>query len=324
MIDVYASRASYWRHLAPVVDELRHRGHEVTTWSERLAQPWGARWADNACTTSVRTLVASWEDATRLGDRPVIYLEHGAGQTYADGDGRGWAGGRGLEHVRLFLTPSGRVADRWRHSYPQAAVAIVGDPALDRYVRNGPSSEEANRTSPLVVVTAHWRCTQVPETWPAIEEYSRAIGALPGTYHVVGHAHPRDVKDGRRRARRWGAPFEPDPDVVLCSLLANSQQRVLVADNTSLMYEAAALDVPVLALNARRYRRDLEHGLRFWSHVPGVQVDDPEDFRKRLDEALADPTEFRELRAAAAAAAYDHLDGRAAARAADAIEGTTG
>lgn len=338
MIDVYASRASYWRHLAPIVDELRNRGHDLATWTERRAQPWGNRWVDDTWRKAHVTLVASWQDARRLEDRPLVYLEHGAGQTYADGNGRGWAGGDELDHVQLFLGPNDRVGKIWRARYPQAAVETVGDPALDQHFRrkcniergiSTPNVARARVSEPaattsgvepaVVAVTAHWRCTTCPETWPAVGEYSREIAQLRTTYRVAATGHPKDEPGARGRAKRWRVPYEPDPDVVLATLVASG--GVLIADNTSLMYEAAALDVPVLALNGRRWRREVEHGLRFWSHVPGVQVDDAAKFRDALKAAVEDPTEFRELRARAAAAAYAHLDDGAAARAADAIEG---
>lgn len=338
MIDVYASRASYWRHLAPVVEELRARGHDVATWTERRAQPWGNRWVDDAGRKADVTLVASWQDAQRFQTSRVVYLEHGAGQTYRDGNRRGWAGADELDHVRLFLGPSEKVGLIWRTRYPQAVVETVGDPALDQHFRrkcniergiSTPNVARARVSEPaattsgvapaVVAVTAHWRCTSCPETWPAVGEYSRAIARLPTTYRVAATGHPKDEPGARGRAKRWRVPYEPDPDVVLATLVASA--GVLIADNTSLMYEAAALDVPVLALNGRRWRREVEHGLRFWSHVPGPQVDDPEDFRKQLEAVVEDCAEFRALRARAAGAAYAHLDDGAAARAADAIEG---
>lgn len=327
-ISAYATHESYWRHLAPIVDELRARGVEVTTWSRR-GKPWGpAAYARRALVDDI-VLTASWVDAHEWRDRVVVYVEHGAGQTYDTPITRlskGYPGGDELGHVELFLCPSERVADLWRARYV-ARAEVVGCPALDGLssAERGPR-REGGRTGtnpsprPVVAFTCHWRMggDELPEGMPALPLYLEAIAGLD--VDVLGHSHPRIRSQMQREFEQLGIRFEPDPDVVLSSI------DLLVADNTSLMYEAAALDVPVLALNAPFYRRDVEHGLRFWQYVPGLQCDEPAHLASSIDVALRDGPVLKRLRARAARAAYDLLDGRAAARAADAIltlEGTT-
>lgn len=355
-LNVYASQPGYWRHLDPVVQELRRRGHELETWAYRADQPWGAQLHH---VPAGPVLLASWIDAQRWPNSPTVYLEHGAGQTYvgtAD-RGRGYAGAERLGHVRLFLTPGETVAEQWRATYPAARAVAVGCPALDQHHTNqadprneaDPSSERSSdevqepqddeheddqhqdsedRHRTTVAVTSHWRCGVCPETMPALPRYEQALRELLETdnicqsYDWVGHAHPRNSQRGRAMFDRLRIPFEVDPDVVLRRLVQNPgrQGSLLVADNTSLLYEAAALGIPVLVLNDPSYRRHVEHGLRFWSHVPGLQCDGPTEFRGMLDAALEDPHWARGLRAHAVAHVYAHLDGRASERAADAIE----
>jgi glycosyltransferase involved in cell wall biosynthesis len=383
VIDVYASQPNYWRHLAPVVDELRARGHEMRTWASIPNRPWGARLMRTPATDLM--VVASWVDARRWAHLRCAYLEHGAGQTYLGDRPTGYAGAPQLDHVVLFLGPNDRIAERWLAQYPGAMVATVGCPALDQHL--SASAESASRVEdveqsahdaepdqdaepgegdrgsehegivdaardsgahrtmsvtegrynlgrgattddgrtddglrprgvPVVAVTHHWWCGVCPETVPALPAYETALAALssdPGV-RVMGHAHPRAHRRTERFWRRLDIGYETDPDAILRTA------GLLVADNTSLMYEAAALDIPVLAVNAPSYRRDVEHGLRFWSHVPGLQVDEPADLVPRIYEALADPPEARALRARAAAHVYAHRDGSSTARAADAIE----
>lgn len=349
IVDVYASQANYWRHLAPVVAELRRRGHEVRGWAHRHNRPWGpraTRWDGDVL------LVASWLDGTQEGARAhggVVYLEHGAGQAYK-GVAHGYAGAERLEHVRLFLAPSEHVAARWAAAYPQAEARAVGCPALDRHLvaaravteqphdaahdhddegdteqrdvdRGGEHEPSVDASgSPLVAVAQHWKCAIAPETMPAVPRFAAQIAAIPESgIRLLAHCHPRAARHAEALWTRAGVAWEPDVDAVLNALRV-ARNALLVADNTSVMYEAAALGVPVLALNAPTYRRDVEHGLRFWSHVPGLQCDEPTEFRAALERAIADPPEAQELRARAAAYAYCAADGRAASRAADAIE----
>lgn len=266
-------------------------------------------------------LCASWSDARLLVDHRTVYVEHGAGQTYVGGNnegGRGYAGADELDHVVLFLTPGDDPARRWRARYPQAVVESVGNPSLDQHLH---AYARSTHVTPTVVVTEHWRCGVAPETMPALPRFDRGIRELArlGDIQLVGHAHPRGDRRTRIRWEKLGVDrFEHNTDWVL------RNADLLVADNTSLMYEAAALDVPVLALNGPEYRRDVEHGLRFWSHVPGIQCSSVGTFIPAVMAALDDPPEARSLRARAAMHVYAHRDGRSAERAADAIEDVIG
>lgn len=305
-LDAYASQPNYWRHLAPIVRALGLRAYHPMgyncDWGEPLRR-----------TTDVAplVLVASEIDARRFQDRRVIYVEHGAGQTYVDGadGGTGYAGGPRLGHCALFLSPNEHAAERWRSAYQDTPVAVVGCPALDE-IERGPGW--------VVHVTSHWDCGVCPETAPALSHFTAVLPALRWSLSglgltLVGHAHPRARRRQERFWREQGMEFEPDPDVVL------STTRCLIADNTSLLYEAAALGVPCVVLNSPSYRRDVEHGLRFWTHVPGIQVDDPRCLTESVTFALSHPTGEHALRERAARRAYAHPPGEATKLAVEAI-----
>jgi CDP-glycerol glycerophosphotransferase (TagB/SpsB family) len=168
-----------------------------------------------------------------------------------------------------------------------------------------------------VAWTTHWECHICPETRSSWLFYADWMGAILANFRaqgwkVIGHGHPRDER-ARVRWEHLGVEWEPSDSGVF------NRASLLIADNTSLMYEFASLGRPVLALNAPWYRRDVEHGLRFWSHCPGQMIDHPEQLlRFDLDQYVYS-AEAEMLRSAAVAEAYAHVDGHAATRAASFI-----
>lgn len=340
----YASAAHYAEHLQPIVAELERRGRPVARWAARSSQPWGnppppARRPPRAICVA---MVASYVDARKMVQRGAryIYVEHGAGQTYL-GDpavppSPSYSGGPEHDRCLLFVAPSEHVAQRWRAAYPGTPVAVVGCPWLDRWhlqaageVDDGEQQQHDEQhhqhggvgvdlhgggSTPTVAVTFHWECSLVPETFSAWRHYDAALPALAERYRVLGHGHPRAWGKLARRWAQLGVEATPHLADVL------DRADLLVADNTSAAYEFASLGRPVLMLNAPWYRRDVHHGLRFWSHVPGLQVDEPDQLVAGVGRALADPPEAQALRARAVGYTYSHCDGRAASRAADAIQ----
>ncbi len=105
-------------------------------YAPRASDPWGEplppRWSRDRV-----VLVASYVDALKARPRRLVYLEHGAGQSY-EGDPRSaghpsYSGGAALDAVVLFLVPHETVAARWSARYPGTAVAVVGVPKLDPF-----------------------------------------------------------------------------------------------------------------------------------------------------------------------------------------------
>jgi hypothetical protein len=210
-------------------------------------------------------MVGGFYDAEQAFRHRVIYVEHGAGQSYGgDPISRGhpcYAGGKHPDRVIGYVSPRRDVAESWG-----APGFAAGCPALD---------EVQNEADGTVVLTFHWDAHSVcSEARSAVSHYQKELPAVikkleSSGFKVVGHWHPRD-RFGRKRWEKLGVSTENNADVLL------SKMSLLIADNTSLMYEAALLGVPVLVLNAPWYRRDVKHGLRFWDHVPGIQIDEAE------------------------------------------------
>lgn len=305
MIDCWGSLRHYRDHLAAVWRALpaEVRG----TWSDAPTPHDGTR----------PIMVAGWRDAQAVRPRPVIYLEHGAGQTYG-GDPRGaghgsYAGGGGLDHVLLFLCPSRRVADLWRQAYPSTPAAVVGSPKLDPW--HGAARWAERPAGLTVAVTFHAEIRLVPETRSAWSHWDAALPALarePGVT-MLGHGHPRLWPTIRRRWQQLGVEQVREFGDVL------DRADLLVMDNTSAGYEFASTGRPVLVLNAPWYRRHVDHGLRFWSHPPGIQIDQPGQLVEGVWRAAEDGEAAQAIRRAAVAATYSECDGFAAQRAVAAI-----
>lgn len=260
-------------------------------------------------------MVAGWQDVVTLkGRAKMIYVEHGCGQAYL-GDEKmatlpGYSGGaeRHPRDVIGYICPSETVAQRWG-----APAVAVGCPKMSAY---GGEQNGKLRIGPLAACLAfHWDCRLGPEMRSAFDHYRPRLAVIADSMRDQGfipyaHSHPR--WNGFLDALFVACGFEvlaTDRDVF-------DKADMLIMDNSSLMYEFASLRRPVIALNAPWYRRDVEHGLRFWSHVPGVQVDSPEQLLELdlLSHLTKDPA--RALRNAAVAEAYASTDGGAAQRAA--------
>lgn len=259
-------------------------------------------------------LVSSWGSLVRArkeGFTRFILAQHGAGQSYG-GDKRravhpSYPGGGNNADVGLFLVPNEHAADRWRRAYPRTPVAVVGCPRLDVL-----PAREGDRSEPVIAVSFHWNDRAVPEMRSCDSVYMQAVVRLSKRFRVIGHGHPRR----RDLARFWRAlriPYVPSFDDVC------RQADLYACDNSSTLFEFAATGRPVVVLNRKDYRRDVDHGLRFWEAATvGVNVNEPGGLEEAIRLALEDPTEQRDARERALSIVYAYRSG-GAKRAADAI-----
>lgn len=208
-------------------------------------------------------MVAGYDDIFEIPNQWIIYVEHGAGQRYLGVSEKAANYYHGGTHPRRVI---GYIAPREEVAYDWARPAFAaGSPVCDPYELYG---EEG-----VVAITFHWDAHQVcTEATSAFNHYAqdmpRIIEELRlAGYEVLGHRHPRFAHLSTAW-KNWGVP-EVDVDTV------RRRASVLIADNTSLMYEMGYLWRNVVALNAPWYRRDVEHGLRFWSCLPSTVCDGP-------------------------------------------------
>lgn len=285
-LDVYGSQPWYREHLLPVYEALpaERRGDFLETTTLRPGRP---------------VLIASYADVgrARRARRRYVYMEHGAGQSYA-GD-RSWrdhpayAGGKGREGASMILAPNVQSATRWRDAYPAIPVHVIGATRL----LPPPTSRD-----PLLAVSFHWSGT-IPESKSALAHYRSALPEIARQLPVIGHGHPRIAGTLESVFRKAGIEYVPSLQDVA------RRATVYAVDNSSTLWELG-LSRPVIALDAPWYRRDVSHGLRFWSDVPGISVQSPEalvhEARKLLQR---EPDEWLARRLSVTHRVLPYLDG---------------
>lgn len=319
-VDFAAREDHFVDHLAPVWDALRlaERGRFfVTKDSQRRAGSLGVPGSLQEPTRGdTPVVVASWGDLRRCRavGRPVILMEHGAGQSYVGAEHLGsYVGSHDRDGVVAVLVPNQRAADVHDAAHPTIPCFIVGCPKLDRLLKIPRPSE------PAYAVAHHWdaKLPNTPEGRSAFRHYFRTYHDLASSGpRMIGHAHPRMWPNVKRHYRGAGMDLAQTFDEVV------ERATVLAVDNSSVLFEFAALDRPVVVLNAPWYRRDVEHGARFWEWADvGIQVNRPEDLRAAYKLAASDPPEIAERRREIVTEVYANL-GTAAPAAAGALRTT--
>lgn len=223
-------------------------------------------------------LVASWRDAERAirVGRKVILMEHGIGQHFTDTRNPSYSGAPEHRHVALRLVPNEYAAARHREALPDVPVEVIGCPKMDDLLGLDPV------ISGPVALSNHWGDkTAVPEMGGAWFQWYEHYAAIPKEFPgALGHAHPKLWDKTNQTLARLG--FEP----VRWFTDVCRRAEVYVCDGVSTLYEFAALDRPVVVLNPPSFRRDVNHGGRFWDWADvGVQVDDPHDICDAIREA---------------------------------------
>lgn len=338
-VDVYATQGSYLDHLAPVWHALpaalRGRIYVESNRNE-LARPAarlgldrdlvGGRppWGDDP------VLAAGGGDLPGTSSRPVILLEHGAGQTYRGVDGPSYSGGIGRDAVRLFLCPNQTVADRNLARYPTATAVVVGGLTVrattpETAVLSGPGArpdppipgaDEAHELRDLQDNTpgqtlrgAEMRAPRPDWNRPSYSDRGPVIGV---TFHWPStvcpeagsgwdHWGPTILRLGTTRPvvghahPRIAHRLLPWWESYGIQAEADPYRLldvadVLAVDNSSLGFQAMREGIPVVWLNTPAYRRDVAHGLRFWEVADHAPTVDTPD---GLDAAIGRALERR-------------------------------
>jgi glycosyltransferase involved in cell wall biosynthesis len=259
-------------------------------------------------------VVSSFGDLrdARTTGRPIVLMEHGAGQSYS-GRQNSYAGGQDRTGVALLLVPNVMAAQRNHRYHPSIPNAVIGCPKLDQWHLQPP---KARASRPVVCVSFHWDATFIMEARSGWQHFRSALPRLKQAteYELVCHAHPRIRPVVERACKEMGIRFIAEfADVV-------RDTDIFAIDNSSTLFEYASLDRPVVVMNPPWYRRGVNHGLRFWDCADvGVQCDSPETLHEAILTALADDVEQQDKRHAIIDRVYAIHDGTASQAAAEAI-----
>lgn len=246
-----------------------------------------------------RMVVASIGDVKTIKPhvQGLALLEHGCGMSFSTKQSNHPGGGGARDAVDLFLMPNHWAADRDRAAHPDKRVEIVGAPKLD-WVRDYPFHRNA---SPVIAWATHWDCHTCEETRSALSEYRSAIPQIAKEWKLIGHCHPRS------EAAQWAIWQSYGVERVRILVDVMKRADLLIGDAGSAPYEFAATGKPVVLINRKRYRRTVQHGLRWWSDVPGIQVNRPEELFDAVQLALSDPPEVRAERERVVSVVYPNL-----------------
>ena len=231
--------------------------------------------------SDVPVIVASGNELPAV--QHAILLSHGIDQTYEGVEHICWAGGPGRQNVVLFVCPDEASAKANWARYPETPCAIVGSPHVEVLRQLPPYPLPEQR----IAITGHWEANSLaPELRGGFawfeKEYERLCRARPEAF--VLHGHPRMHDFMAWKAKEWGVEFEPSFERL------TQRAWCLIADNTSALYEWAALGRPVVVVSPIWYRREIEHGKRFWEFADiGPHVSDPAVLESAIDVSMADP-----------------------------------
>lgn len=277
-INAYASERHYYEKLLPIWSLLPEQLKGSFTVHPRLDGVDGEVGPPNQ---DGILMVASHKDSLHSIGK-FIYVEHGSGQSY--GGTKDWYSNAHRPNMLAALVPGPYCAQKTQKANPGVPVIQMGAPHLAGIKRQNPQK---------LAFAWHWRCAITIESDTAFDEYREAMFEAATRWTTIGTGHPRIIGEISAVYQQRGI------EVAYNSFDVLKQCGLLVADNTSLIYEAAALDIPVILVNRYDWRRDRDYGLRFWDITPGPSVDHPSELVPMIESQLEDKTDkWKEMRKA--------------------------
>lgn len=231
-------------------------------------------------------------DAQRVREyeplKKLILCEHGCGQTYEHGSSS-YAGGLDRGWLSLCLVPGERPWAKQLQKYPEIPCAKTGCPKLDSFKDYVKPDKILQMSNMVVGVSTHYDLGICPEASSAFVYFWNQVEALvkanPKTW-FVGHTHPRV---NGLPWEKWTELKTVCPNVKVTHDFDDIMQEadLYIIDQSSTAFEFAALDKPVILLNSPHFRREINHGMRFWEFANiGVQCEYADNLQEKMIEAL--------------------------------------
>ena len=315
-IDFLATEEHFAEHLLPLYHKLpeKHKGNFYTT-QQATNVPWSThdnrveiiKKINSSNKERLLFLASLLTDIAEKINRPIGWINHGAGQTY---DTAKW---RYKDHNNLHLCICSN-----EHYYNYVLnnskcrnIAIIGTPKLDKWY----NYKKPKNDMPIIAISFHHDRQACSESMSAFPHFEEVLPQLftQQKWKILGHGHPRMIDKLIKIYNQYNIEYTKDFDEVL------RRADLYICDHMSTLYEFATVDnKPVVVLNAPWYRRDVEHGLRFWEHSDvGINCNNPEDLFDCIEEALEDKPEQQMLRQKCLNAVYKYRDGKCTDRAVD-------
>lgn len=245
--------------------------------------------------------IVATERDFRYIPRFKIFTEHGAGFSFSGDNPQyamnpSYAGGTGeRQYVNLFLDVNDYVSRRNLYRYPTIPSVIIGCPKLDRWA----NQKFTMSAEPVIAVSFRWDCQVAPETTSAWRFYKDVLPSIAKRWKVIGHGHPRILPMIAPEYEKMGIEVVWDFDEVI------KRADLYVNDASSTMYEFAYTGKPVVVMNSPKYRRKVNHGLRFWEYADvGVNIFEAKALEEAIENALKDEPGQQEKRQIAVNAVY--------------------
>jgi hypothetical protein len=296
-IDSFASYPHYYEHILPIHEVIGGRLFYTTPSTKRPGTitrglPRSDDWL----------IVAGYPDLKRTR-RPTVFVEHGIGETYNLTDSH-YAGGTGRERVKLFLCPNQKVFEANEARYPGRSV-IVGSPRVESLIHRAGKRGEVRDRRLRVAVSFHWQCRIHPQAGTALFDFQPHLKhwATDPRIELVGHAHPRIGPHAERIYNAAGIPYVESFDDVI------EWADVYAVDNSSTLFEAAAVGLDVVVMDSPHYTAE-ETGFRFWKYADiGPRISPGDELGDAAIRSHAERISYADLRHQMVAEIFGTIEG---------------